>query len=539
MFRNAVRSLFGFVVLTGLILGSPAAVRRGPSASDIQSDDAKAFQLAYNFVLAEKWSEAEKSLSDFLKNYPESRWSDDARYWQCYLLEKKGATQEAAFKCYKSFVDDNPSSEWADDARANLVRIGRALADAGRAEYAALIESLREDEDEEVALAALSALADRGDVSARSSIISLYDQSSSGRVRAEIARLLAEDESAQALSKLKDIILKETDEEIRREAVEALGERRDSAEFLRQLAASPRDPETQKAAIRVLADLNDPQAIPIIKKLAAGLDDTSDESRVDLAREAVEALVEMKGPDALAALNQIFKESKLPDVRGAALEGLAERRDGLSLAALRELALNDADEDIRGEAIDHIAERKGPEPFAVLKEVFETSKDEGGRRSALEAIAQLGGNNAADFLLSIALSGAEADIAREAVSALSGMEKIDKGKLYLEIIRKSKSGEARRDALSELIDEQREQALDFIRVVLKEEQDPLMREAAVSALGEIKTDAAVAILLNAAKNDKDLSVRTTAVASLGEIGTPKAREALMEILKKKNSGGAL
>ena len=538
MLRNTVKSLIGFVLVAGLGLGLSAATRPGPAPADIQTDDAKAYQQAYNFILSEKWTEAEKALSDFLRTYPESRWSDDARYWQCYLMEKKGAGQEAVFNCYKSFVDDNPSSDWADDARANMVRIGRALAKAGRGEYAAMLESMQKGEDEEVALAALYALSDRGDARARDAIITLYDQSSSRRVRSEIAGILAEDESPQALAKLKDIVLKDPDEEIRRDAVSAMGERRDSADFLRQIAGSSRDREAQEAALRVLAEQNDPQVIPIIKKLAAGAD-PSDESQVSLAQEAVEALGEMKGPDSLAALQQIFKEARATEIREAALEGLAERKDGLSLAALRDLALNDADDAIRGRAIDLIAERKGPEPFNVLKDIYEKSKEDETRSSALDAIAELGGDKAVDFLLTIALSSVEDEIARDAVNALGDVEKADTEKLYLEIYRKAKSAEARREAVSDLIDDKKEQAIEFIRGILKEEPDPALRETAVSALGEIKTDASVAILLNAAKNDKDISVRTTAVASLGEIGTPKAREALMEILKKKNPNGAL
>lgn len=540
MFRNAVKHLFGIALLAGLGLGLSAAVRPvpGPSPADIQTDDAKAYQQAYNFILAEKWTEAEKALADFLKAYPESRWNDDARYWQCYLLEKKGASQEAAFKCYQSFIDDNPSSEWADDARANLVRIGRALAAAGRREYEAVIESMQKDEDEEVALAALYALADRNDEKARETIIGLYDQSTSRRVRSEIARILAEDESPQALAKLKDIILKELDEEIRRDAVSALGDRRDSAEFLRQIANSPRDRETQEAAIRVLADQNDPQVIPIIKKLAAGADPSA-ETQVALAQEAVEALGEMKGPDSLDALTQIFKEVKTTEIREAALEGLAERKDGLSLAALRDLALSDPDETIRSRAVGFIAERKGAEAFAALKDIFQKAKEEDLRSSALDAIAELGGAGAVDFLLDISINQSDDKVAREAVSALGDLEKADKEKLYIEIYRKAKSTEAKQGAITDLIDEKKEQAIDFVRGLLKDEPDPALRETAVDALGEIKTDASVAILLNVAKNDKDLSVRTAAVASLGEIKTPKAREALMEILRNKNSDGAL
>jgi HEAT repeat protein len=547
MSRNALKILLGCALFAGLGASAAAsAARPAPLPADIQTDDAKAYQQAYGFVLAEKWTEADKALADFLKAYPESRWSDDARYWKCYLLEKRGGSQEAAFNCYKAFVDDNPSSEWADDARANLVRIGRALADAGQGEYRAFIESLQADEDEEVALAALEALAGRDDPGARDAILALYDQSASRRVRSEIARMLAEDESPRALAKLREIISNETDEDIRIEAVDALGERRDAAEPLRQLATSSRDPDIQRAAVRALAERSDPQAIAIIKKLAAGLDNDSDEGPAEVGREAVEALGEMKGQDALTALLQVFKESKATEIRRTALRGLAERKDGLNMAALRETALSDTEEDVRHEAIDQIAERGGPEALTALKEIFEAAKDEDGRRAALDGIAEwadgsgarLSNSAAVAFLLEKAVNVPDDETARDAVSALRGIEKADREKLYEEVFRKAKSVEAKREALSGLIDAKKDRALEFVRGVLRDEPNPVLRETAVSALGEIRNDASVSILLNAAKNDADLSVRTAAVASLGEIGTPKAREALMEILKQKSPDAA-
>ena len=66
-----------------------------------------------------------------------------------------------------------------------------------------------------------------------------------------------------------------------------------------------------------------------------------------------------------------------------------------------------------------------------------------------------------------------------------------------------------------------------------------MKREVISALGESKSDDAVPALLDAARNDADVRVRTAAVSALGELKTPKAREALLQILKKKDEIGGL
>ena len=126
-------------------------------AAESQEKDAVAYKQAYNLVLQEKWDKAFSAMEALVRDFPESAWTDDARFWQCYAREKLGQAFETVFRCYQEFINAYPESEWADDARSNMVRLGRDLARHGRPEYEAKIQAMEEGQETDVRLAALYA----------------------------------------------------------------------------------------------------------------------------------------------------------------------------------------------------------------------------------------------------------------------------------------------------------------------------------------------------------------------------------------------
>ena len=155
-----------------------------------QEEDAIAYQAAYNLVLDEKWGVALQEFDRMLKQYPRSAWVDDARFWQCYSREKIKESPEKVFDCYYDFIDKYPSSKWVDQANANLIRIGHQLVKSGKKEYEAIIESIKESENEEIALAALYALQDIGDERALKAITDLYDRNDNPNIRGNLGCII-------------------------------------------------------------------------------------------------------------------------------------------------------------------------------------------------------------------------------------------------------------------------------------------------------------------------------------------------------------
>ena len=65
---------------------------------------------------------------------------------------------EEAFEYYRMVAETFPDGQWADDARAEMVTLAKRLYRDGKKEYRIYLKETRDDADEDVKLAALSAL---------------------------------------------------------------------------------------------------------------------------------------------------------------------------------------------------------------------------------------------------------------------------------------------------------------------------------------------------------------------------------------------
>src|SRR4030042_3372238 len=213
-------SLMKRSAVIGIIVFLASTVLPGPlGAAESQEKDAVAYKQAYNLVLQEKWADALKAMEEMVKNYSKSAWVDDARFWQCYAREKLNQSQEEIFRCYQEFINAYADSEWADDARANMVRVGSALAKAGKHEYEAKIQAMEEDQETDVKLAALYALKALGDLESLPTLISLYDTAKLAQLKSQIIFMLQDFKSSEAFVKLKSIALSDPDPQARRMAL--------------------------------------------------------------------------------------------------------------------------------------------------------------------------------------------------------------------------------------------------------------------------------------------------------------------------------
>jgi TolA-binding protein len=153
---------FSKIAMAALVLTVSAAAFPAVTENP-QEKDAVAYKAAYNLILDSKWEEARKAMEDLARNFPKSGWVDDARYWSCYALEKLNRAQEEVFRHYQEFIKIYPASQWVNEAQVNMIRIGEALARAGKPEYEAIIQGMRAGQEEDVKLTALYALQNIGD----------------------------------------------------------------------------------------------------------------------------------------------------------------------------------------------------------------------------------------------------------------------------------------------------------------------------------------------------------------------------------------
>ncbi len=266
----------------------------------------QAYKDAYGLILDQKWKEARRAFEDFLKNYSNSRYVDDARFWICYAGEQAGLPPEEVFEAYHQFIQEFTNSNWLDDARANLIRIGRELAAKSRkakAQYGPIIESLEEDYDIEVAIATIDRLRNVSSDNALNAIFRLYDRAESDDLRKRIIYALGRFDDLKAVAKLGDIARKDPDPDIRQAAVVVIGRNRSDAAFniLMTIIKGEENAEVRQRAIQSLWRSESKEVVSLL------LDVARNDPHIKVRTAAVSTLSRIDTPEAQAALISILE----------------------------------------------------------------------------------------------------------------------------------------------------------------------------------------------------------------------------------------
>jgi HEAT repeat protein len=556
--RNGLLLALIMVTLAVLLLVHPAAGESDPG----KKEAADAYKKAYQLLLDKDYSEAKQQFEQFLKDYKNSSFYDDASYWRCYAFEKTTKDMEKAFDCYIQFIETFPESKWREEAIESAFLLAKKLAKTNP-EYKVWIEKLGGNSgEEEITLAILMALLETGDEDA---IIELLDKTDNPDIRRRIVHALAECGSVRCLDALSELAMSDPDTDVRRHAVYALGDcdsrrcmeqlleiakgdpdtdvrrhavyalsnfedEEEVVQLMIEILKSETDPDIRRQAVYVIVEAEDPRAVPALIEIA--LNDTD----VDAARAATYGLAEMDDPRATDALIQIVKESGDADMKRAALYALVELDDVSILPTLKEIALNAEDPDLVRAAVYAIAEMDDePEAARALIEIFRASKDPDVKRAALYGIADHDNEKlGVELLKEAALSSEDKQMARVAVYALEDVLEDEDVDVLMAIYEKSPFEEVRRAALLMILDIGVDEALPTIKKVLKSEVDPDIRAQVIYTLEDAgDEDEVVKMLIDVAENDPSRKVRRAAVHVLGEIGTEEAQQALLRILQKR------
>ncbi|MEE8587624.1 MAG: HEAT repeat domain-containing protein [Acidobacteriota bacterium] len=446
------------------------AVSGAAILGEVQKEAAELFQRGYSQVLGENYQEGVQTLREVINRFPKSGWVDDSQFWLCYAQGRQQPGSKEAFGCFEKFVEEHQRSKFVDDAQAQMIEIGQELVRQGQPEYADKVRSMRESQDDELAVLALRALADIGDEESIQAILSLYSPQKSEQLRVWIVRVLEDLESPQARTRLIEIARQDPSVAVRSRAVRSLGDQEWGEEiqsFMRDLARSDGSEEIRRRAINAIGDTEDPQWIPLLVEIALEPDNES-LSRRALSLRALSAIEDIGGSQALQALKQIYSSAQSDGLRRRALRQIAEIGGEESLALLEQAALEAPDEDTRRTAVLAMGEIESPQALQALSRLASSSPDASIRRYALRALEEL----------------------------------------------------------------EDESAIPLLAKALQEDADPGVRRQAARSLGEFESDLGVESLKEAALNDSHSDVRRAAVRALGEIGSSAAKQALVEILKK-------
>lgn len=532
-----------------------------------QDEATKQYQAAYEQILNENWQPAIRQLDAFIQTYPNSGWTDDARFWQCYAREKLSTSLEEVYACYEQFLKDYSDSKWADDARSNMIRIGQELVRTGHPTYKARIQALQQSDNEEIVLSALMALQNIGDQESMQAMLDLYNSNQPAKVKEKIIFLLGQSDATGARQKLEDIARQDTSAKMRQDAIFWLGQSAQSqqdVQFLAKIASSDPDQKVRDRAVFSLGQAPEELGKPILRQMAQDSQDPKVREQAVFwlgqgshDRNTIRFLEQVAGNDpdpavrekAVFAISQaardlsqpalmnLVKRSTDPKVREMAVFWLGQGADSdQTLNLLETIARSDTSRAVREKAVFALGQAPDNKGTEALMRLAKSSKDP---KVQEQAVFWLGRSGSSDdilnFLTQLAMQGDNTDLRKPALFALSQVPEGRGIPALMKIARTAASPEIRANAVFWLGQSagngRQKDILNLLQEVIQKDQDPDVQEKAIFALGQMPEGAGVPVLIDLATNSKKVNVRKKAIFWLGQSNDPRAREALAKIVQ--------
>jgi hypothetical protein len=215
-----------FLIMVSCRFLSPAL------SANNQAKDAKAYQMAYNLILEEKWQEAANTLGEFVRSYP--------------------------------------GSAYVDDAASHLIRIGHKLTKSGKPGYMDIVQSICRGQDDDIKLSALYALEDFEDPSVIPYLSEIVLKESDEKLVRAALDTLEDIESKDVIPVLKKVLEQPGSIKVKKAALDALEDRQDPSvlPILRDIALKGNDIQLQRAAIDVIGDFENSESLKVLKGIS-------------------------------------------------------------------------------------------------------------------------------------------------------------------------------------------------------------------------------------------------------------------------------
>jgi HEAT repeat protein len=546
------------LITAGPLLSLAPAAPTDPNAPDI-----KHYQQAYDLILEQNWDQAFEAFSAFIQQYQQSPYFDDAHFWHCYALEKKGVPGEEVFTCYQSFIQAHPKSKWADDAQRNLIAIGTKLTEQGKTEYGDIIRTMQDSQETDVALAAVRALRNVDSEKALDALFDLYRRTGHNAIRKEIIFALSESRSPKALAKLVEIAQATAEPHMRKEAIFWLSQKSSSKEtiqLLETIALEDLHRDVRERAAFALAEMKEGRGTEALGRIAQKAKDThtrkkaifwlgqearSDEAiaflkdiaekdaDADIAKGAVFALGEAPGGRGLKALRSIVETMKNPQVRQEAIFWLGQKdRSDETIQLLETIAQNDTEERVRDRAVFALSEMPKGRGIDALQRIAEKNSSVKIRERAVFWLGQKARTEAViQYLARTALKDASQKVREQALLALAEAPEGRGVEALQRIGQTSDDPATRKKAIFWLGQKARsDEVFAFLGTCLRNDPDPQVRQEALMALAHAPDNKGVPALIEIAKSHPDKAMRKKAIFWLGESKDPRARQAILDIV---------
>lgn len=372
--------------------------------------------------------------------HPRSQYAADAAYYEAFCLYRIGTAEDlrAGLDALKRAQAERYSqSSMQADAVSLAARIQGALARRGDPAAKRYIDSLSagagtcDREEQEVRVEALSALAQMDDASALPvlrRVLARRDACTAGLRRRAIYLLVRKGDTT-ALPVLLDVVRSDSESEVRREAVGAIGRvpgpRADQA--LAEILRDSKDERVQSSAVSAMAQREDWGGL-------RALIERSD-LRVELMVQAIGAINrERFSPEEAAWLRAIYSRAAEHSVKEAIARTIGRLGGETNEQWLVSIARN-ANEPLRARTAAIESLSRSTVALEELVKIYDAASERNIREHLVRVFASRRESAAIDKLIDIVRTGTDPVVRRSAISHLTRHKDDPRvAKLFLELI---------------------------------------------------------------------------------------------------------
>ena len=318
-----------------------------------------AYERAQRLIERGEWARAIDQFRE-LSNASFPR-ADAALYWQAYSLDRLNRQAEA-LTTVAELLKNYPMSRWLNDARALEIAMRQR---AGQP------VSPDQQNDDDLKLLAIQGLQQMDPAQGVPLLEKILQGASSPRLKERALFVLAQSGSDRAQQVLASVAKGNSNPDLQRKAIQYLGMHGSAAnQVLADIYASSADVDIKRQILRSFGMAGDRQRV-----LAAATSEKAPELRSE-----VRALGMMGGRDELWQLYQ--KESSV-EVKQQMLQGMMMSGD---VAHLTDVANSDANMDLRRRAIQQLGMAGGGRSGDTLVNIYNRQSDPAVKRAALDGL---------------------------------------------------------------------------------------------------------------------------------------------------------
>ncbi|MDT7605453.1 MAG: hypothetical protein QOF61_3450 [Acidobacteriota bacterium] len=427
------------------------------------------------------WAKAAEKFQSFIAAYPKDKDVDAAYFWLAYSLAKQGNKPEASKRLAQLFKE-YPGSKWLDEAKALLVEMG---------DPQAVKQGIENKENDEIKIIALQSLFDNNPERAIQYATEMLKSNTSPQMKEAVVSLLGSHGGRQAVPLLLQIARSDADARLRRTAIHRLGEEGGDAviDDLRSIYQADHDMEVKGQVLHALSEMDSVRAKALLLEVARSQTDN-----IQLRANAIHWLGEREDTTA-DDLMQIYNADRTREIRSQILHAFSEMDDPAAAQKLLEAARAGDDPDLRKSAIHWLGEKNSEAVVDELMRLYDADQSRDVKMQILHSFSEMENAKARAKLMEVARGGSDLELRAFAIRRLA-----DNGdspqtvQMLASLYDTEKNLEVKGSILHALSDSRQKAALQKLMEVARRDQSVELRKLAIRLIGESRDPEALKFL---------------------------------------------